>query len=214
MNKPEIILIGGGGHCKSCIDVIEAENKFDIKGIIDLPSEMGKAILSYSVIGNDDDIPELAQKGYNFLITVGHMGEITLRYKLFNVIKSYGGQLPIIISPTARISKYASIKEGTIIMHNCIINSNADIGKNCIINNKALIEHDTIIGNDCHISTDSNINGNCIVGDDSFIGSGSTLKNGTEIIGGSFIGVGSIVTKSIKIKGLYFGNPAKKIKTL
>ena len=37
MQKPEIILVGGGGHCKSCIDVIEAEGRFIIKGIIDLP---------------------------------------------------------------------------------------------------------------------------------------------------------------------------------
>ena len=33
--KKNIILIGGGGHCKSCIDVIEAEDKFEIAGIVD-----------------------------------------------------------------------------------------------------------------------------------------------------------------------------------
>ena len=31
----QIILIGGGGHCKSCIDVIENGNKYKIRGIID-----------------------------------------------------------------------------------------------------------------------------------------------------------------------------------
>ncbi len=54
--KHPIILIGGGGHCKSCIDVIESEGKFQIKGIIDLPSELGNKVLGYPVIGNDDDI--------------------------------------------------------------------------------------------------------------------------------------------------------------
>ena len=33
--KPKIILIGGGGHCKSVIDVIEEENKYIIAGIVD-----------------------------------------------------------------------------------------------------------------------------------------------------------------------------------
>ena len=28
----DIILIGGGGHCKSCIDVIEMTNKYNIIG--------------------------------------------------------------------------------------------------------------------------------------------------------------------------------------
>jgi FlaA1/EpsC-like NDP-sugar epimerase len=31
----KIILIGGGGHSKSCIDVIENENKYKIVGIVD-----------------------------------------------------------------------------------------------------------------------------------------------------------------------------------
>ncbi|MBI4309254.1 MAG: acetyltransferase, partial [Candidatus Omnitrophica bacterium] len=35
MVKKNLILIGGGGHCKSCIDVIESENKFKIAGIVD-----------------------------------------------------------------------------------------------------------------------------------------------------------------------------------
>ena len=34
--KEKLILIGGGGHCKSCIDVIEQENKYEIAGIVDL----------------------------------------------------------------------------------------------------------------------------------------------------------------------------------
>ena len=31
----EILLIGGGGHCKSVIDVIEHEGEFQIIGIIE-----------------------------------------------------------------------------------------------------------------------------------------------------------------------------------
>ena len=33
--KEKIVLIGGGGHCHSVIDVIEQENKYEIIGIID-----------------------------------------------------------------------------------------------------------------------------------------------------------------------------------
>ena len=37
--KDKIILIGGGGHCKSCIDVIEQEGRFTIAGIVDMPEK-------------------------------------------------------------------------------------------------------------------------------------------------------------------------------
>jgi len=34
--KKELILIGGGGHCTACIDVIEQEGRFAIAGIVDV----------------------------------------------------------------------------------------------------------------------------------------------------------------------------------
>jgi len=212
MNKSEIILVGGGGHCKSCIDVIESENRFKIKGIIDLPDEFGKTTLGYKVIGNDDDLPALAKEGFNFLITLGHMGKSGRRKELFKIIEDNGGKLPTIRSPRSHISKHATIGKGTIIMHHVIVNADVKIGENCIINSKALIEHDVRIGDNCHISTDANINGNCMIEDSCFIGSGSTVRNGIEIVNNSFVGIGSLVIKSILEKGLYFGNPVKKIK--
>ncbi len=170
-SKPKIILIGGGGHCKACIDVIELEGKYNIIGIIDVPEKFGDKILGYKVIGNDNDIPNLANKGNNFLITVGHLGNPGLRKRLFDTVKQNKGLLPVIISPLSHVSKHSSINEGTIIMHHVIINADAQIGKNCIINNKALIEHDTIIEDNIHVSTGAKINGNCFVGDNCFIGS-------------------------------------------
>ena len=212
MQKPELILVGGGGHCKSCIDVIEACGRYKIRGIIDLPGEINKSILGYHVIGNDEDLPKLASEGCNFLITIGHMDNSTRRRKLFDIIVNNGGNLPVIKSPSATVSKHSVIADGTIIMHYSIVNVGAKIGKNCIINNKALVEHDTVIGNNCHISTDANVNGNCTIGDNVFIGSGVTVKNGISIIDNAVIGIGSILVKSIEIAGVYVGNPAKKIK--
>ncbi|MCF6222631.1 MAG: acetyltransferase [Flavobacteriaceae bacterium] len=212
MNRTEIILVGGGGHCKSCIDVIEFENKYIIKGIVDLPKEAGKDILGYEIFGNDKDLPALASKGYNFLITLGNMGKSKRRIELFNIIKKNGGRFPKIISPKAYVSEHSEIGDGTIIMHNAIVNADARIGENCIINNKSLIEHDVFIGDDCHISTNVVVNGNCMIQNDCFIGSGSTIKNGLKIEKETIIGLGSVVIKQISEKGVYYGNPVKRIR--
>ena len=63
MNKQKIILVGGGGHCRSCIDVIENTNRYDIVGILDLPKEIGKSILDYKIIGSDDNIEKYSNNG-------------------------------------------------------------------------------------------------------------------------------------------------------
>ena len=212
MNKPKIILVGGGGHCKSCIDVIEAEGKYQIEGILDLPEKLGEIILNYKVIGNDDDIPMYAEQGFSFLITVGHLGNPNLRIKLFEEVKKIGGELPIIVSPSAIVSKYSTIQEGTIIMHQAIVNADATIGENCIINNKALIEHDVVIENNTHISTGAIVNGACKVGKNALIGSSSVIRHLIHIKENIIIGAGSIVVKNITESGVYVGNPAKKIK--
>ena len=74
ISKPKIVLIGGGGHCKSCIDVIEEENKYQIAGIVDVPEKHGEKILAYKVFAKDDDLPELIfiillkTTGDNFLL--------------------------------------------------------------------------------------------------------------------------------------------------
>ena len=72
-NMKDIILIGGGGHCKSVIDVIEQEGRFKIKGIVDKPELLGTNVLGYSVIGNDSNLDSLAKKYQNAIITVGEI---------------------------------------------------------------------------------------------------------------------------------------------
>lgn len=207
MKKPKIILVGGGGHCKSCIDVITSEGIYEIKGIIDLPALLGSKTLGYETIGNDDELPEFISKGYSFLITMGHMGNARRRTQLFELIDSLGGDLPTIKSPTAFVSSSAKLGKGSIIMHNCIVNADAQIGMNSIINNNALIEHDTIIEGHGHISTGAIINGNCKIGKNSFIGSGTVVKNGVAISEDVIIGAGSLVIKPIDRPGTFYGSP-------
>ena len=187
----DIILIGGGGHCKSVIDVIEQENRFKIAGIIDKKELIGTKVLGYEVIGCDDDLERLFQLYRYAFITLGHIKDNSIRVKLFNIVKDIGYTLPTIISPLSYVSKYAKISEATIIHHQALVNSNAFIGKNCIINSKSLIEHDSIIEDNCHISTNAIINGGVIVKANSFVGSGAITKEYSKIDG--FIKARSLV---------------------
>ena len=191
MNK--IILIGGGGHCKSTIDVIEQEGKFQIAGIIDKPKFLDSKILDYKVIGNDFDLEKLAKKYRYALITVGQIKSASLRVKLYNLAKKRGFLLPRIVSPRAYVSKHSKIGNGTIVLHDTIINANVSIGYNCIINSKALIEHDCHIGNHNHISTNAIINGGVRIESECFIGSNVTKNNNITIKKNSFIKAGSLI---------------------
>ena len=189
----DIVLIGGGGHCKAVIDVVEQEGRFNIIGIIDKPALHGKNILGYQIIGNDSELNNLVKKCKNALITIGQIRSPLSRIKLFDTVLKLGFTLPTIVSPRAYVSQHASIGIGSIIMHDAVVNASAIIGNNCIINTKSIVEHGSNIGNHCHISTNVVINGDVVVGDGSFIGSGSVTKEGIKIDDNFFVKAGSVV---------------------
>lgn len=191
--KNEIVLIGGGGHCKSVIDVIELENKYTIAGIIDMPEKLGQDILGYKIIGNDNDIEILSKKYSFFFITLGQIKSPERRINLYHKLKKLNVKLPVIKSPLAHVSKHAKLGEGTIIMHQGIVNADTSIGVNCIINTKALVEHDCVIEDHCHISTHATINGNVVVGARSFFGSNAVSRESIAIVPDSFIKANSLV---------------------
>ena len=206
MKRP-LILIGGGGHCKSVIEVAESAD-YEIKGILDMPDEVGKEVLpGHKVIGTDDEIPQYVEE-CDFVVTVGFIKNPPLRIKLYNKVKAAGGRLATIIASTAHVSKYAELGEGTVIMHHAFVNAGAKIGDNCIINTFVNIEHDAEVGNQCHISTGTMVNGECKIGENCFIGSQSVCANCIEIASDIIVGAGSVVCKSLRMKGIYAGNPA------
>jgi len=222
--REKLILIGGGGHCKSCIDVIQAEGRFEIAGIVESPGYqvpafagmtekgIGYQVLGYPVIGTDDDLPELIKEYKNALITVGQIQHPDVRIKLFNLIGELGGIFPVIVSPNAYVSKTAMIGAGTIVMHHAVINTEAVIGVNCILNTGSLVEHEASVGDHCHISTYAILNGQCRVGNRTFIGSRTVLSNNIEIADDILVSAGSVVLRSLDAPGTYIGNPLRKIR--
>ena len=193
----KILLIGAGGHARSCIDVLEEENQFEIAGLIEKGESISNERLGYPVIGTDDDLKVLRQQYKNALITVGQIKFPKIRIKLYQLLKKLDFTLPVIVSSQAYVSKHAQIGEGSIIMHGVIINANAKIGNNCIINNRALIEHDAVIGDHCHIATGAIINGEVSVGNETFIGSGAVTKQCISVGNNCIIGAGVILKNDV-----------------
>ncbi|WGS66032.1 acetyltransferase [Marinitoga aeolica] len=206
----KIILVGGGGHCKVVSSIILENNDYEIVGISDIENELGKEINGIKIKYTDDQLEELYNKGIkNAIITVGSVGNSTLRIKLFNKIKSIGFYIPVIISKNAIIAKDVEIDEGTVIMPGVIINPGVKIGKNCIINTGAIIDHDCIIKDNAHIAPGVTLSGGVKVGENTHIGTGSSIIQYINIGKNSIIGAGSVVVSDIPENVKAFGVPAK-----
>lgn len=213
MLKNKLILIGGGGHCKACIDIIAQDDRFDIAGVLDLPEKLGSTVSgSYQVIGSDADIPRYHDEGCSFFVTLGQIISARARRRIFEQLKFLNAHIPTIIAKTAYVSASASIGTGTIIMHRAFVNAEASVAENCILNTAAIVEHETHIGSHTHISTNAVLNGNCSVGSEVFIGSQATLVQGISVCDHTIVGAAAVITRNIMQPGTYVGNPARNIK--
>lgn len=191
MNKQKIFLIGGGGHCCSCIDVIEQEGLYEIAGIFDLKENIGKKVLNYEIIDTDENLAKYFHITKNVLITIGQIKNPDVRWKKFQALKTVGAQFVSPVSPRAHVSRHAKIGEGTIVMHDVLVNANAVVGDNCILNTKSLIEHDAVIGSHSHMATASVINGDVRIGELSFVGSNAVIREGIILPERSLVPAGS-----------------------
>ena len=181
MSRAFLLLVGAGGHARACLDVIEADGRFDVVGLFGAPSEVGNEVLGRRVLGTDHDLAGHFARVPNALVAVGQIRTSEPRERLFAKLCALGFTLPTVISPRAYVSPYATLGAGTIVMHGAIVNAGARVGDNCILNSRALVEHDARVGDHSHVSTGAIINGSAQVGARCFIGSGAVLREGVAV---------------------------------
>lgn len=204
--KP-LILLGGGGHCKSVIDAAESAG-FTILGILDKPETVGQRVLNYPIIGTDDDIPLYVDDAW-FLITVGQIKKADVRMRLAGLVKEKGGEFATVVANDACVSKYATLGEGTVVLHKAVVNANARVGKHAIVNTMADVEHDVQVGDFCHISTAAIVNGEVTIGNNVFVGSSSVIHQCKTITDNVVVAAGTVVSRNLNDQGIYAGNPIK-----
>ena len=196
MSKP-LILIGAGGHCKALIDVIDSGDEFSIAGILGAPSERGKKLLGYSIVGTDADIDDWIASGVHFIIAIGQIKSPEPRSRVGAMLADRRALVGTVTASSAHVSKHSVLGLGSMVFRKAHIGPDSHIGEHCIINTGAIIEHDCRIDSYCHISTGAILNGGVTVGSGSFIGSGAILREGVTIGSNCIVGAGVPIKFSV-----------------
>jgi sugar O-acyltransferase (sialic acid O-acetyltransferase NeuD family) len=205
----DLLLIGGGGHCKAVIDVIELSGNWRIAGIVERVNESDHDVMGYPIVGHDEQLEALSARYSYALVTVGQIKSAAIRERLFLTLLHLGFNAPVIVSPLARVARSARLGSGTVVMHQAVIGPDACVGANVIVNTHALVEHDAEVGDHCHIATAAVLNGHVKVGPYSMIGSGSLCREGISIGDNCLIGMGSVVRHSIHAGTVFLGREAR-----
>jgi len=183
-NNQKVVILGGGGHAKMCIDIINQMGTYKIVGIIDRNIKIDSKVMGIPVIAKDrdEDLKKLYNEGFRLIVIgVGAITNHNIRDKIYKKLKRIGFYIPNIIHPKASIEPSVSIGEGNQIMANAIIGSDVKIKNNCIINSGAIVSHDSLLENNVHITPGAILAGSVCVGENSLIGMGSTIYLNVKI---------------------------------
>lgn len=198
-------LLGASGHAKVIIDSLKASGK-QISGLFDDNPEV-KELLGYNVFGPFSQI-RLGDEELIISVGLNHIRKKIVE-KLPKTIL-YGNA----IHPSAIISEYTSLGEGTVVMHGVVIQSCVSIGRHCIINTTASVDHDCSIDDYVHISPNATLCGAVSVGEGSQVGAGAVVIPGIKIGKWSLVAAGAVVMKDVPDNVLVLGNPARVVKTI
>lgn len=184
-----LVLLGGGGHCRSVIDVLEQAG-LAIAGVVHGDACEALPAFEYPVLGHDRDLPRLREMYHNALVTIGQIQSPRVRKILYARLVELGFSLPTVLSPQACVAARAHIASGSVVMHRAMVNSGASVGHNCIINTKALVEHDCVIEDHCHVAVGAILCGGVRLGEGSFVGAGAIIREGVQIGANCVVGMG------------------------
>lgn len=211
LDEPTLLLIGGGGHCRSVLSLIHGTGRKAL--VFDRPSMVGSDVLGFLVAGTDAELERYDRKIHQFMVTVGSTKENFTREKIFSRIVEMGFEPGTVIGKTAFIATGTEIGGGTAVLERAVINTGTVIGKNCIINTGAIIEHDCCIADHVHIAPGVTMSGGVKIGSGTFVGVGATVIQGISIGKNCVIAAGAVVIRDVPDHAFVAGVPAveKKI---
>lgn len=207
MQSPDkkLLVIGAGGHAKVVIDVARAAGWNPVAALD--PMGSGHHCAEVPVVGDDDMAEQLFGEGLRLAVVA--IGANRLRARLGDRLQALGFQCPAIVHPSAIISPYACVGDGSVVMPGAIINSGAQVGSFAIINTGAIVEHDCRVGNGAHVAPRAVMGGNVDIGDLVLFGIGSVARPETMIEQGATVGAGSVVVSRIEAGQTVVGAPAR-----
>jgi sugar O-acyltransferase (sialic acid O-acetyltransferase NeuD family) len=204
--KPQVVVVGGGGHAKVVIDILRGADEVDIIGYTD-PGEHYGELCGCPYLGTDAILSDVLRSGVRYAFVA--IGQNERRMGLFRSVSGIGFKFVNAISPRACLSAYAGIGEGIAVMPGAVVNAGACIGDGAIINTNASVDHDCVVGQFVHIGPGASLAGCVRLGEGAFLGAGCSIVSDIEIGGWTTVGAGTVVIRNLPPQVVAVGVPAR-----
>lgn len=199
-----VLVIGNGGHSRSCIDAWSASSSFQPFGCTGFdPAEVSEV----PYLGTDDALPDLLAKGHRRVFVA--LGDSRPRERCTRHAVDLGFMLHALVADSAQVARTATIGQGAAVLRGAIVGAFAEVGEGAIINTGASIDHNCVIGPYTHIAPGTHLAGNVEVGAHALLGVGASVVPGIRIGAGATVGAGAVVISDVPDGRTVVGVPAR-----
>jgi len=123
MGKSRILLVGGGGHCRSVLDCLLELQVYDEIGIVEREKHGEKGMFGVPIVGDDKNLPALFDSGWlSAAVTLGSVGCPDMRRTMFHRLNEIGFSLPPIIAAFSEVGGEVCLGEGVFIGKRAVVN--------------------------------------------------------------------------------------------
>lgn len=200
--KQKILLVGA---YHEMIELCEACG-YELAGIID--NDITGEYYGVKIVGTDADAKVLFEQHMDCMVVITPFMP-HVREKLVNLYSVIGYKFATLISPNARVSKYATIGEGTVVQAGVNVAANTQIGRFVKLNTNCNIMHDNVVGDFVTVCPNAVTLGYVITANRVFIGANSTILPNMTLGEKCVVGAGAVVTKPVNPGQIVKGVPAK-----
>ncbi|MCL7942308.1 acetyltransferase [Halomonas sp. ATCH28] len=200
-----LAILGAGGHGKVAADCAELSGWQEIHFYDDAWPEKS-SVEHWPVHGNSRRL--LARVG-DYDAAFVAIGDGKRRKGKSDELKQCGFNLASLVHPSAVVSRYATLGEGSMVVGGAVINAFAHLGNGCVINTGATVGHDCVLGFGVHVAPGANIAGHVVIGDYSWIGIGAKIIQDIRVGADVTIGAGATVITHLPQGVTVVGTPAR-----
>lgn len=209
-SSQKLVILGAGGHAKVVLDTALLMRKWSEIVFVDDFHNSENHFMGIPLLGDSSLLGKsICPDQYDAVVAVG---DNVVRGRMLNLAKELGFTLPCLYHPSAIISQFATIGEGSVLFAQTVVNADAKIGRGAIINTASSVDHDSVLGDFVHISPGARLAGNTHVGDFSWVGIGSCTREGSTIGNHCIVGAGAVVLGDLPDNTTAVGIPAKALK--
>lgn len=211
-SRPDILIIGAGGHGRVVLDILTACNTTRVVGFLDSNTEIrGRRIDGVPVLGHPDQLESIAEE-YGASAVVVAIGDNGVRRGMARRVDGLGLALVNAIHPSATIAHNAVIGRNVVVAAGAIVCANCQVGDSVILNTGCITDYQCMIGEGAHICPGVRIAARVKIEPGAFLGIAATVVPRVCIGYEAIVGAGAVVLDDVPPMGTVVGVPARLVR--